>query len=449
MKISIRTLKIASVAIATIGIIVAYLLARTTSAPLMSIIELRGNYAINYATIRIRGVVSDYPYIDNSTGRLYISFEVNDGTDTISVRVYSPTSIKLVSLGLLPFLGDEVEIEGQVRVKEDYVYMVLQDVRGLKILGTPQFEGNVSSLSIWDNYKYLGAEGYVSGLRTVSSGYLFDIKTSGGSITVLVPYGLMYVEPELYFNFTKNIADGRRVYIRGIVYLYRGTQPEFVVKTLKDVFFLKEKGAVTELLKLGDFISNIGKYKDNIVGVEARLNRIFYHSDTRSYTVEFTDPSNLNIKFNMSVSSSSILYKSLNGLYSLTGTLLNLSVYVSGSLTVDVRKISVIEYPVNSMEELKQAKVDIGDIGEDDRGVIYAVVGTVTSDPSIVGSSLKFKLKDNTGAIDVFIPGGKYMKNWESLIRSGAKLVVVGYVDIYRGALEIVVYDFDGVAEDP
>jgi hypothetical protein len=78
---------------------------------------------MNWAYIRIAGQVSRQPAYDPQARSL--QFWVWDGTGEIMVSAYRSETEALMAAGLVPFMGDNVTVEGTLRIKEDFEYLIL------------------------------------------------------------------------------------------------------------------------------------------------------------------------------------------------------------------------------------------------------------------------------------------------------------------------------------
>jgi len=420
-RIDISKLKVLSLILAVVGLAVILIAAQSAQAPLAKVGDVYGNYLMNYAVVRVEGNVSEVPSVSESGGKLSVIFSVSDGTGSLDIRVYSPVAERMIRAGAVPMPGDRVEAEVQLRVRETYTYGILNYLGGLKFMRkvySPNPE-RVNSLDKSLSHRYVTVEGMVEDSREVSRGLLFDVDTGAGKVTVLLPK-VLYV-----LSGRPNVTAGDSVSVAGVVYLYKGTSPELVVRNLSDV---RVKRLEAKEIPLGEVASHEGE----VIETSGRLGKISYDPDTKEYLITLTDGSNVT-----AVASREVLSE-INPLKAGTGSEVKAVGKVVGG-KVKATKFEVIK-PVPPRIS-KVSKLSSAELGK-----IVVVEGNVV-DVTSIGSNLKLALSDGSGKIAVFIPspvvselGGEVSK-----IKPGLGLRVAGYLTEYRGSLEIVPYTGAGI----
>jgi len=424
-KISVRYLLILSIITSIAGIYVVYFLAQGASAPLVSISEVYGNYLYNYATVRVKGTVDGIPYFDNSTGKLTIRFSIFDGTMSMNIYIYQPVSLEVLKQRKIPLPGDKVTAEIQLRVRETYTYGILQAAGLLQIETQTGEPIEVTSLDTSLAGKYVKASGTITGSRLVSSGLLFWVDTGEGEITVLVPAFMKFIDGAKYAQLVESIRPGVEATVIGIVYLYRGESPEIVVKGFEDIAFrAPEKPTEVEIAALPG-------YAGKTVVVRAYLEVQEYLSDSRSYLLKLIDETG-----EVSGIVKREIMMALNP-FNLINNKVMVLASVRGSGDLNIKNIETPELG-------KVSFVKITDISESIKGKIVAAKGKVTNLVERSSFTL-FYLEDETGRIKIFIPASVYNEVTSVKISEGAEISVAGYVDIYGGELEIVVFSPLGV----
>ncbi len=428
----VTRLQLLAVAFVILGLVGIYIWASMAPAPVVPIREIIGSYLMNYATVYVQGVVTDIPRVTDEGGKIRITFYVNDGStdESLSIFVYDPESRDMLKAGVdkIPFPGDQVKVLIQVRVRATFTYGILNDIDFLYILN--RSNGNpvkVYDLSGVEEYKYVEATGTISQLRYVSSGILLTIDTGNSSITALIPLILdyMYQDDLEYQQLKSNLSIGARITIRGIVYYYRGYSPEIVPRCKEDI----EVYGIPFVR-----LSDIGNYVGETVRFEATLGEVLEYV-SGNYKV------NLYSEGTQVVSSiPSPLFIELNPFYEGVGS--------KGMFIAKVDSpTSVTVYSVNITDPYPSPLVSIGDVTEDMEGYTIAVKGVIVEEPK-TGSIVLFTLDDGTGSIKIFMPGSVFSNipsDIQSLIAAGNEVVLAGYVEIYKGELEIVVYTSTGV----
>ncbi len=429
-RLSVRWLKLFSILATVVGILIIYMAARGVSAPLVKIGDVYGNYAMNYAVVRIRGNVTGPPYVDTSGGRITIRFGVDDGTGTMNVYIYEQQAVELLGRGLVPMPGDVVEVEGQLRVRETYTYLILQVVDLLRIEGRSTSYTKVYSLNTGMEGRSVEVSGVVYEFREVSSGLLFGIDTGEGYVDVLIPVVLKYVDEDAYNmlleNLTRSLELGGEAVVRGVVYLYRGISPEVVVRSLDEVV-VRVGGALVKL-------SELSRHVGGKVVVEVESRRMFYLRDTRDYVLEVSDETGV-----ASIVIPSELIYDLDPRDLVTGSRIKVVGTVFNETTISAARV----VPVSSAFKIYR----VSDVDRESVGLILAFEGKASSLVEFRGGSAVFTLSDGTGSIKVYVPGWRshVPEDVKRAVRSGGRVMVVGYIDVYRGELEVVVYDSDGL----
>ena len=421
-RLDVSKLKYISLIISIIGVAVLLVAAQSAQAPLMKVGDVYGNYLMNYAVVRVNGTVTTVPYVSESGGRLGLTFTVNDGTGNIDVRVYSPLAEEMIEKGLVPFPGDNVTAEVQLRVRETYTYAILNYLDGLKfnsILYSEKPE-TVKYLDKNMSGTYVAVEGIVAEFSNVSSGYLLTLDTGESLVTVLIPKVL------LVFN-NVSVKVGDTVYAPGIVYLYKGTSPEIVVRDLNQL-------SITPIEEAPEVpLAEAGNYPGMVMSVRGKLTGISYENGR--YVLTLTDGSN----YLEALLQRDVLAK-LNPFNASDGSLLR----VAGKMGNDGRLVGAY---LEVLEPVRTEFRPIGVLTTDMRGSIVAVKGNIV-EVDRVGSNLKLVIDDTTGKLDVFVPSATLMElSNETMmnLKEGLGVEVAGYLEEYRGSLEVVVYTGDGL----
>ncbi|AJC71516.1 DNA-binding protein [Thermococcus guaymasensis DSM 11113] len=421
-KIDVSRLKYISLIIAVLGVALILIAAQGAQAPLMKVNDVYGNYLMNYAVVRINGTVVTVPYVSQSGGKLTVTFTVDDGTGQIDVRVYSPLADEMLEKGVIPFPGDNVTAEVQLRVRETYTYSMLQYLEGLRFNSKLYSENPqvVKSLTTDMANTYVAVEGIVTEFSNVSSGYLLTVDTGESEVTVLVPKVL------LVFN-DFNVKVGDMIYAPGIVYLYKGTSPEIVVRNLSQVSVTPiEEAPLVQ-------ISEAHGYPGMVMAVKGSLAGITYESGR--YVVTLTDGQN----YLDAVVPREILANLDPFRVSSEST-----IKVAGKMGDDGRLVAAYLAVVEPVETEFRP---IGTLTSDMLGSIVAVRGNI-AEVVRIGSNLKLVIDDGTGKIDVFIPSAtlaEISNETMDKLKDGLGVEVGGYLEEYRGALEVVVYTGSGI----
>ena len=415
-RMNVSLLKYISVLISVLGVALMLIFAQAAEAPAVKISDAYGNYMMNYAVVKVTGTVVSVPRVSESGGKLSLSFSVNDGTGTLDVRVYDPLASEMLKEGKLPFPGDNVSLEVQLKVRETYTYGILQYLGGLKFISrmntsTPE---HVRSLTKDLNGRFVALGGVVSEVRNVSSGVLMTVDTGEDRVTVLVPAVLL-----LSNNFT--VERGDMFHGSGLVYLYHGS-PELIVRSLGDVEI--ESASEAPEVSFGEVPTLVG----SMVSVEGRLETISYESGLYAVTLS-------NGSASLTVLSDRATLSAIDPFTTDSGSVVKAAGLVNDQGELVVSYLGVVEPRTPAVRP-------IGLLTKGMAGRLVVVEGNIV-DVSHVGSNLKLSLNDGTGKVDVFMPSPvlRELNNAtkEALV-TGLGVRVGGYLEQYRGGLEVVVY---------
>ncbi|MFN2168086.1 MAG: hypothetical protein ACK2U9_17735, partial [Anaerolineae bacterium] len=120
-RLAIRAFRYGSLVLAVLGLAVLLFAATRSQVPTVGIGSLAGT--MNWAYVRIEGLVVRQPTYDPEAQSL--RFYVWDGTGEIMVSAYRAEAEALLAEGRAPSLGDSVTVEGTLRIREDFQYLVL------------------------------------------------------------------------------------------------------------------------------------------------------------------------------------------------------------------------------------------------------------------------------------------------------------------------------------
>ncbi len=470
-RIDLGKLKILSVIFIIAGLFIMYFLALQAPAIRASIQDVYGNYLYNYAVVVVQGRVIDIPSVRVSQGRFSVYFTIDDGTGSLSLRIYDPLAREALAKGLVPGVGDYVKAEVQIRVIESYTYGIIQSLNTMRIKHVYSMKPlHVDALSNEMVNKYVEITGSITGVRKTSRGlYLVYINTNSSTITVVIPNYLEYVNatinPQtkslkpnpLYDQIISRLIIGARIRVRGVVHLYRST-PEIVVSRLSDIVIYSEKPVP---LSLDQIVFDNEKY----VGKTVILNNIWfgpitYDSNSGNYIVEVYD----NTYHTRAIFLSKDFKYDIDPVSVGTGSLLSIVGVVCNDSSIAVVNFNVtkpIPSPLLTPSQLNDSLLGYmvvleGKVRLEETTARKVSYGCPLCDyyhgVSTVATFYKFELVDpnNTDySVTVFIPGSVYNSlsyEQKKLIGTSNETVrIAGYLSEYKGTLELVVYSTKGV----
>ena len=123
-RLSLRVVKVLALLLATFGLGALWWTARHTDLPQLTVGEAQG--LMNLAYVRMAGRVSRGVTYDPEGG--YLSFWLDDGTGEAYVAAYRDVTAALLAEGKIPAVGDQVEVAGTLRLREDFVALTLNQI---------------------------------------------------------------------------------------------------------------------------------------------------------------------------------------------------------------------------------------------------------------------------------------------------------------------------------
>ncbi len=214
--------KYGSLAFAIFGIIFLIIFAQSIPVQYAHIKDITQTY--NYATIKIKGIVSSSPNLviyKEGSSTMYI--DVDDGTGVMSVHVYSPVVERLAHAQKIPGYGDFVEIIGEVYFRGDNRYMIVNDPMEITIHRAKPVEMSISDILAMEypNGKYVRVKVNITveNVKSTSSmSYVLNVTDGSGYMDVYIPsyfYNL--------YGLDGNALKGKNAQITGSIEWY-GTE---------------------------------------------------------------------------------------------------------------------------------------------------------------------------------------------------------------------------------
>lgn len=170
-RISTRFLKIFAIGFGIVGVVLLWIMSANTMVPQIRAEEI--DNTTNFAYVLMKGVCTRIPTYDEKGKSL--SFPLDDGTGQIWIKAYGAQAEEIYSAGKLPKPGDSVFVEGTVRMKGGYTYMIVNLPEKLTTKA-PQFaELDISEISdsLWGFI--VKTAGIINSVRKYESSMLLQL----------------------------------------------------------------------------------------------------------------------------------------------------------------------------------------------------------------------------------------------------------------------------------
>ena len=416
-----RAFKYGSLVLAVVGVAILLLIARGSQVPVVQIGNLSGT--MNWAYVRVEGTVTRQPAYDAGEGTLRLW--VGDGSGELMVMAYRSEADWLVNEGLVPVMGDAVALEGTLRIKEEFQYLVLNVPQHTELRPGEPVEVAIDQVAADRLYERVTVRGVIRDDRTPYEGLrVLTLRDASGEIDVTLP-----TDAAALTGAWPDLRAGQPVAVTGAVDSYRG-MPQIAVGRAADVLVLDGALAIAREQRIGDLQAADNGAMVAVEGVVAKVH-----------------PFSAGVKLVLDDGSGTVtlllwqdLYESLDqGDALVEGTLVRAQGEVAeyqGELEIvpelpsDVTILAVAERVVPERH--------LGELSPDDRGQVVRVEGVLKSLRTF-SAGARGILDDGTGTVTLLLWQEVYdgLPAPSSLV-PGAVLRVEGEVAEYKGELEVV-----------
>ncbi len=142
-RISTKLLKIFALGFSVVGLVLVWWAAAHRMVPTIQAAEIDNR--TNFAYVQMKGICTRTPSYDAKAKSL--SFPIDDGTGTVWIKAYGAQAEEIYASGNLPAPGDTVVVEGTVRMKGDYTYLIVNLPEKLVVVEPKPLELDISELS--------------------------------------------------------------------------------------------------------------------------------------------------------------------------------------------------------------------------------------------------------------------------------------------------------------
>jgi len=242
-RTSIRVVKIAAILLATVGLAVLWLAATRAEVPLIQIGQ--AGATMNMAYVRLRGRCTRTPSYDPQDETL--GFWIEDSTGEIYISTYRAQTRQVIAAGRVPALGDQVEVAGTLRIREDFLALTVNVPEHLQIARAEPVDRDVGTLVPADQYLRVRVRGQVREVREPYPGLtLITIRDRTGAIPLVVSDDLTALS-----GLSPTLSVGQSVEVVAAVSLY-GDTPQLVPASLADVVPLSQPVSIAVERRIGD-----------------------------------------------------------------------------------------------------------------------------------------------------------------------------------------------------
>ncbi len=424
-RISIRALKIAALTLAGAGLAVLWLAATHAEVPHITIGQISAT--MNLAYVRIGGYCPRSPTYDPESG--YLGFWIEDGTGEIYVSAYQAEARQLVEAGHVPAPGDQVEVVGTLRVREDHPSLTINAPEQLTITRTEPVERDIGSIAPEDEYLRVRVRGQVHDIYQPYQGLtLITIRDESGTIPIAVSHDLIAMS-----GISPALHTGQSVEVAAAVSLY-GNTPQLVPASVADIVPLSQPVVIaTE--------KQIGALTMEDVGQTAIV----------CGTVTEIVPFSSGVKIMLDDGTGAVialLWQSVyDGLPDPAALDAGAEVQVQGEISQYRGELEVIPELPRDVQVVATAppptETTLGALTAADTGRVVTVSGTL-GPPDPFSAGVKFLLDDGTGQIILLLWDDIYEDTPEGL-DAGTQVIVTGKVAEYQGELELIPRNADEV----
>ena len=420
-RMAVRLFRYGSLALALVGLAVLLLVARHSRVPTVEIGHLSGT--MNWAYVRVEGTVTRQPAYDPEAGSL--KFWVWDGTGEIMVTAYRAEVEKLLAEGRVPVMGDRVSVEGTLRVREDFQYLVLNVPQHTQVQPAEPLTLTIAEVNEGLLYRQVTVRGVVRDDRTPYAGLrILTLRDASGAIDVTLPTSTTVVGGPL-----PQVKVGQSVQVTGAVDRYRG-MPQISVGRGSDLVLLEETIPLAPLRPIGELAAaEVG----GMAAVEGAIARV--------------SPFSAGVRFTLDDGTGTVTLLLWQDLYEALperGALVaGARVRAQGEVSEYRGELEIVPEVPSDVTVLAAAGQTVigrqlGELTAGDVGRMVQVEGVLRSLRSF-SAGMRGTLDDGTGTVTLLLWQDVYDGLADpAAVVPGAMLRVVGEVSEYRGELEVV-----------
>lgn len=467
-RLPLKYLRLACLILAVAGIALLLYGVSGSSTPATKI----GNVGatMNYAYVKIKGTVTRGPMYDADTKAL--RFYIADDTGEIQAATFRDVTEQLIAQNKIPTTGDAIQVEGTLRVRDDFTSFNVASANKLTLTPPSVSEISIKEIGYDDELRYVTVRGDVREIRTPYEGLtLVSLGDAGGEIDVA-----FNADIEKLYGALPTFELGDSVQVQGIVTYFRDS-PQLFLRHPRDFKKLDVDNTAGTKNRIGDLDESRVNQRVQVSGNVTRVSkfsqgmRAVIADDTGEITVvlwqdvydEIGNASDLQKGAHVNVLGKLTQYRGeleivpnragdvrispavaqnvLTAAGNATTAAVRATVpgYSSGTYTPTASTILPTETPrpTRAPTAAPVART-IGSITAADKDA-RVIVSAKISRASKFSQGMRYTLDDGTGKITLLIWADVLEKiSVRDELKAGAEIRVTGQVDLFNDELEII-----------
>lgn len=436
-RTSIRTVKIVAIFLATVGLAALWFAAVHVEIPIIQIGQ--AGATMNMAYVRLAGRCTRTPTYDPESD--YLSFWIEDETGEIRISAYRAETRQIIAENRVPALGDQVEVAGTLRVREDFLSLTLNVPEQLKVIRAEPEDRVVASITPTDQYLRVRVQGKVDATYEPYEGLtIITLQDESGSIPIAVSEDLI----ALNGSPPPILPKGQSIEVVASVSLY-GDTPQLIPASVSDILLLDQPVRTFAEKQIEELTAeNVGQR----VIVRGAVADVHDFSAGVKFTLRDDDGDEITVLLWQDVYDE--LDKAnkpeIGAEMQAQGEISQYrgELEIVTELAEDVKTLSSADsFPETTpTEEVSQSSEvegrPIGEVTSADVGETLRLAGTL-GEMETFSAGVKFPLSDSSGAMILLLWQDVYdsIPNVDQLT-AGAQVEVTGEIEEYQGDLEII-----------
>jgi DNA/RNA endonuclease YhcR with UshA esterase domain len=416
----IRIVKIAAILLTTVGLVALWFAATRAEVPRIQIGQ--AGATMNMAYVRIQGQCTREPSYDPESD--YLSFWLADQTGEIRVSAYRAETREIIERGLVPGLGDQVEVAGTLRVREDFFALTINVPDQLTVTRAEPVEMDIGAIEPDDMYLRVRVRGQVYSVFEPYEGLtLVTVRDQTGEIPIAVSEDLQALS-----GATPRLSSGQSVEVVAAVSVY-GDTPQLVPARMADITVLDRGLGIAIEKSIGELTVDDEGQLAIVQGTVVDVNS--FSSGTKC---EVDDGTGTIVV---------LLWQDvLASLPDAAALGVGAEIKVQGEVSEYEGELEIIPEWPEDVEVLAAAPApvvtQVGALTEADVGRQVVLRGTL-GEPDVFSAGVKFALDDGSGTIVLLLWQDVYDEIPDAgRLTAGAQVEITGQIGEYEGELQIV-----------